>query len=51
MSKFVSILALVIGGIVVADVLTNAAGVKAASAGVTGIEAPAFNALLGKASK
>jgi hypothetical protein len=46
-----SIMALVIGGIIVADVLINAPGVKAASGGVSRIESPAFNALLGKASK
>jgi hypothetical protein len=50
-SKWVSIAALVIGGIIVADILTNANGVKAASAGITGIETPAFNALLGKPTK
>jgi len=44
-------MALVIGGIIVADILTNASGVKAAAGGASRIESPAFNALLGKASK
>jgi hypothetical protein len=48
MSKWVSIVALVIGGIIVADILIHPSGTSAASKGITGVESPAFNALLGR---
>ena len=48
MSKWVSIAALVIGGIIVADILIHPHGTATAASGVNRIETPAFNALLGK---
>ena len=47
MARIASIAALVIMGVVVADILTHPAGVKAASSGFIGVERPALNALLG----
>ena len=47
MSKFISLAALVVGGIIVADILIHPTGTKAASSGIQGIETPATNALLG----
>ena len=47
-SRIASIVTLVIFGVIVADILTHADGVKAASAGFAGIERPALNALLGR---
>lgn len=49
MSKFWSLAALVVGGIVIADILIHPTGTKAASAGIQGITVPAQNALLGVA--
>ena len=49
-SRIASIVTLVIVGVVIADILTHADGVKAASAGFAGIERPALNALLGRAA-
>ena len=47
MSKFIGIISLTIGGIIVADILTHPAGTAAASTGITNLSRPAFNALLG----
>jgi len=47
MSKFIGIISLTIGGIIVADILIHPAGTAAASTGITNISRPAFNALLG----
>jgi hypothetical protein len=49
MARLFSFGALIIGGIIVADILIHPAGTSAASAGVTQIEKPAFSALLGTA--
>jgi len=48
MSKFFSLAALVVGGIIVADILTHPAGTAAASKGISGITTPAISGLLGK---
>jgi hypothetical protein len=48
MSKLFGLLALGIGGIIVADILTHASGVTAASTGITNISTPWLNALLGQ---
>lgn len=48
MSRFFSLAALVVGGIIVADILIHPAGTKAASTGVAGITKPAITGLLGK---
>lgn len=48
-SRIASIASLVVIGVIIADILLNPAGTKAASAGVTGVETPALDALLGKA--
>jgi len=45
--RIAAITSLVIIGVIVADILTHPAGVNAASSGITGIERPALNALLG----
>jgi hypothetical protein len=50
MARLFSILALVVGGVIVADILIHPAGVTAASAGTANIEKPALNALLGASS-
>ena len=50
MARIASITALVIMGVIVADILANPAGVKAASSGFVGVEKPALNALLGRPS-
>ena len=50
MSKFVGILSLAIGGIIVADIIKNPKGTAAASAGVTNFTKPWLNALLGQPS-
>lgn len=50
MSKFLSLAALIVGGIIIADILLHPTGTKAASAGIQGVEVPASNALLGVAS-
>lgn len=49
MSKFFSLAALVVGGIIVADVLTHPAGTKAASTGARKFATPAIRGLLGTA--
>jgi len=46
-ARIASIVSLVIVGVIIADVLTHAQGVQAASQGFTSIETPALNALLG----
>jgi hypothetical protein len=51
MSRIFGIITIVIGGIIVADILTHPAGTAAASQGISGISKPAFNALLGQSSK
>jgi hypothetical protein len=48
MSRFFSLAALVIGGIIVADILTHPAGTAAASKGFAGVATPTYNALLGR---
>ena len=47
MARIAAITSLVIIGVIIADVLTHPAGTKAASQGVTNIEQPALNALVG----
>lgn len=47
MARIASITALVIVGVIIADVLTHPQGVAAASQGFTGVEKPALSALLG----
>ncbi len=42
---------LVIGGIILADILTHPAGVTAASQGVSTVTSPAYAALLGGSNK
>lgn len=48
MARLFSLGALVVGGIIVADILIHPVGTAAASKGLSGITNPAFNALLGK---
>ena len=48
MAKVAGVFALVIGGIIVADVLIHPAGTSAAATGVSTITKPAYSALLGK---
>lgn len=50
MARFAAIATMIIGGIIVADILTHPQGVSAASSGFVGAERPALNALLGKSS-
>ena len=50
MGRIFAIVSAVIAGVVIADVLTHPGGVAAASRGIAGVEKPALNALLGKAS-
>ena len=47
-SKIFSLAALVVGGIIIADILIHPTGTTAASKGVAGITGPAINGLLGK---
>lgn len=47
MSRFWSLAALVVGGIIVADILTHPAGTQAAANGLAGIITPSESALLG----
>jgi hypothetical protein len=49
MSRFFSLAALVVGGIIIADILIHPTGTKAASAGITGVTNPAVSGLLGVA--
>jgi hypothetical protein len=48
MSRFFSLAALVVGGIIVADILTHPAGTAAATKGIAGVTNPAIQGLLGK---
>jgi len=48
MSKFFSLAALIVGGIIVADVLTHPQGTAAASSGVNTLWKSSVNGLLGK---
>jgi hypothetical protein len=50
MSKIFGLLTLAIGGIIVADILIHPAGTKAASTGVTNLQRPWINGLLGQPS-
>lgn len=50
MSRFFSLAALVVGGVIIADILIHPSGTQAASSGVAGVEKPALNALLGSTS-
>jgi hypothetical protein len=49
MARFFAFATFVVGGIIVADILIHPQGTSAASAGVTQIEKPAFQSLLGTA--
>lgn len=49
MAKFVSLAALVIGGIIVADIITHGSQTAAAATGISKITNPALGALLGVA--
>lgn len=51
MARFAALAALVVGGVIIADVLIHPAGTSAASTGAVNIEKPALNALLGSTSK
>jgi hypothetical protein len=46
-SGFLSLAALVVGGIIVADILTHPSGTAAASSGINGLVTPAIAGLLG----
>jgi len=48
MSKFFSLAALIVGGIIVADVLTHPQGTAAASNGINTLWRSSVNGLLGK---
>lgn len=50
MAKFWSLAALIIGGIIIADVLTHPTGTTAASNAVIGFQKTAGNQLLGQAA-
>lgn len=47
MSRFWSLAALIVGGIIVADILTHPAGTQAAANGLASITTPTTHALLG----
>jgi hypothetical protein len=47
-SRIFSLAALIIGGVIVADILTHPQGTAAASAGVTKLWGSSINGLLGK---
>lgn len=49
MSKFFSLAALVVGGIIVADIVTHGKTTAAAATGFSKITSPAIGGLLGKA--
>jgi hypothetical protein len=49
MSKIFSIAALVVGGIIIADILTHPAGTRAAATGYQHIQTGAIRGLLGTA--
>ena len=48
MSRIFSLAALIIGGVIVADILTHPQGTAAASAGVTKLWGSSINGLLGR---
>jgi hypothetical protein len=48
MSGILSIAALIVGGVIVADILTHPAGTAAASNGLMGLWGSSLNGLLGK---
>jgi hypothetical protein len=50
MAKLFSLAALVVGGVIVADILIHPSGTATASTGIQGVEKPALNALLGSTS-
>lgn len=50
MSKIFGLLSLAIGGMIVADILIHPVGTAAASKGITNIQRPIFNAILGTPS-
>jgi hypothetical protein len=50
-SQIFSLAALVVGGIIVADILTHPSGTAAASNGLSSILTPAESSLLGGANK
>ncbi|HUO47986.1 MAG TPA: hypothetical protein VMU09_04050 [Acidimicrobiales bacterium] len=50
MAKFVSLAALVVGGVIVADIIVHGSQTAQAAQGVASVERPALNALLGVAS-
>jgi hypothetical protein len=47
MSKFISLGALVVGGLIVADIVTHGSQAAAAATGVQAIEVPAISGLVG----
>ena len=49
MSKFFSLAALVVAGIIVADILIHPAGTQAAANGIATVSKPAIGGLLGQA--
>lgn len=50
MARFFSLAALVVGGLIVADILIHPAGTNAASSGIVGVEKPVIHGLLGSSS-
>lgn len=48
--RIAAITSLVIIGVIIADIIANPSGTAAASKGITGVEVPALNALLGAKS-
>jgi len=51
MSGIIGLATLVIGGVIVADILSHPAGTAAASSGVTKIWSSSLNGLLGQTTK
>lgn len=51
MSKFWSLAALVVGGIILADLITHPSGTSTAFHGVTGLQSVVGNQLLGSPAK
>ena len=49
MSKFFSLAALIVGGIIVADILTHPQGTQAASQGINTLVGSSISGLLGQA--
>lgn len=48
MARLFSLAALIVGGLIVADILIHPAGTQAASAGFVGVETPVVHGLLGQ---